>query len=379
MRIILFMMMILMGCTRVDKTCSKIDEPVYEIDLSKENKDDKEKIYDKENIDQYIINFNYDRKDMLSQRLVLGMEGTTLDDSNKDILRRFKPGAIILFNRNIIDESQLIALISDIRKLCKDENIINPFIFIDQEGGRVDRLKDIYKPMSSAAFYAQNDKIDEYIEDIDIRMKRYDINSPLAPVLDTNDSASSGAIGDRAFSNDYKKNSAIAKKIIDGFHEKNILSIAKHFPGHGATTVDSHYALPVIDKTIDELKNSDMIPFIDNSEIVDGIMLAHILIPNVDERPVSLSDKWVQFIRDELKYNGLILSDDITMGALDEFGKLDERAYSFLNSGGDMVLICHNPSTYDLIFKRLESLDDENIKQSFDRIMKKKLEIFGEI
>ena len=329
---------------------------------------------------QHVIDFEknrekYSTEDKIGQLMCVGIESTVLDDNLKAFIDKYKPGSIILFKRNIQSSDQLANLNKSIKDYYKNKNYIEPFIFVDQEGGRVDRIKAVYKPMNSANWYANNSSPDQYISDLSQRLKTFHIDSPLAPVLDTNPANASGAIGDRAFSSDYNTVSKFARGVIEAMDKVKLLSVAKHYPGHGATRVDSHKNLPLINKSYEELLNSDLIPFRENLDIVDGVMIGHILVPDVDNMPASLSKVWIGKLRED-NFKGLILSDDLTMNALADYGTLEERFIKFVEAGGDIGLICHDLNKIPNIFEAMKKVDDNKINERFERIMRVKNEKF---
>lgn len=329
---------------------------------------------------QHVIDFEknrekYSKEDKIGQLMCVGIESTVLDDNLKAFIDKYKPGSIILFKRNIQSSDQLVNLNKSIKDYYKNKNYIAPFIFVDQEGGRVDRIKAVYKPMNSANWYANNSSPDQYVSDLSERLKTFHIDSPLAPVLDTNPANASGAIGDRAFSNDYNAVSKFARGVIEAMDKEKLLSVAKHYPGHGATRVDSHKNLPLINKSYEELLNSDLIPFRENLDIVDGVMIGHILVPAVANIPASLSKVWIGKLRED-NFKGLILSDDLTMNALADYGTLEERFIKFVEAGGDIGLICHDLNKIPNIFEAMKKVDDNKINERFERIMRVKNEKF---
>lgn len=364
--LIFFLIFSFLGCN-VDE--SKLSGPKEII----ENKNNESKT-------QHVIDFEkhrekYSMDDKIGQLMCVGIESTVLDDNLKAFIDQYKPGSIILFKRNIQSSDQLANLNKSIKDYYNNKNYIEPFIFIDQEGGRVDRIKDVYKAMNSANWYANNSSPDQYVLDLSKRLKTFHIDSPLAPVFDTNPANASGAIGDRAFSSDYNTVSKFARGVIEAMDKEKLLSVAKHYPGHGATRVDSHKNLPVINKSYEDLLNSDLIPFRENLDIVDGVMIGHILVPAVDNMPASLSKVWIGKLRED-NFKGLILSDDLTMNALADYGTLEERFIKFIEAGGDIGLICHDLNRIPNIFEAMRKVDDNKINESFERIMRVKNEKF---
>lgn len=310
----------------------------------------------------------YSKNDKIGQMLCVGIKQTTLDDELKAFIDEFKPGAIILFEKNIITGEQLKALNSSVKAYYKGKNYIEPFIFVDQEGGTVDRLQSVYGAMHSAHWYYQNSDAKSYVKDLNSRLSEFMFDSPLCPVLDVNAANAQGSIGSRSFVNDYQAVSNFAKEVLIEFQKTNMISVAKHYPGHGATNVDSHYNLPIIRRTYSEITDTDMLPFKENYPLIDAIMVAHMLIPSVDTLPSSLSKKWIAHLRED-GFQGLILSDDLSMKALDSYGNIKEKFIKFVNAGGDMGLICREPEFVESIYNELNLIDEKRIDESFKRIM----------
>lgn len=325
-----------------------------------------------EKLDRYIK--TVDKKSKVEEMICSGIYGTKYDKKMEDFLKATKPGSIILFKRNISSEKQLKALVLDIRALYKNMNVNEPFIFVDEEGGRVDRLKSVYGKTNSPSWYFKNKPAAEYGKRITNALNHFDFNGGFSPVLDTQ-KPGNGIIGDRAFSDNYESVAKYARDVIDYMNKNNIVSVGKHFPGHGATYVDSHKALPIINKSYDELLKTDLIPFKKNFDILPGVMVAHILVPKVDNLPASLSKVWMGKIRDEYKFDGIVFSDDLTMGALDSYGDLKTRARKFVESGGDIPLVCHKNEEMAGVISELLKVDDSRIDDSYKRIIKLKLEI----
>ena len=165
-----------------------------------------------------------------------------------------------------------------------------------------------------------------------------------APVLDVNSNPNNTVIGDRSFSNDKDKVASLGASEINGFKDSNIISVAKHFPGHGDTATDSHYALPIINKTLDELKSVEFVPFKKAiEEKVPAIMVSHILMPQIDsDNSASMSKTIItDILRKDLKFDGLIVTDDMTMGAVTNELDITTACINSINSGADLLLVCH--------------------------------------
>ena len=191
-----------------------------------------------------------------------------------------------------------------------------------------------------------------------------------APVLDINSNPNNTVIGDRAFSSDKNIVANLGANEIKGFKSSNVICVAKHFPGHGDTATDSHYSLPIINKTIEQLQGIEFVPFKKAiQEKVPAIMLSHILLPNVDNtNPASMSKVIItDILRKDLKFDGVVVSDDMTMGAITNDYDISEACIKSINAGTDLLLVCHG---YDNEVKVINSIKEavNNKTISMDRI-----------
>ena len=276
-------------------------------------------------------------------RLMLDIDGTSLSNEDKDLLMNKHVGGLIFFSRNFESFNQITNLVHEIRNI--KENII---IAVDQEGGRVQRFnKEFTKipTMQEVAKYANSNNDMSFLKEVgwlissELIAAGIDLN--FAPVLDIDDKTSS-IIGDRAFANNALDVISLTSNFIDGMHEAGMKSTGKHFPGHGGIFEDSHIDLAEDHRELDELMGLDIKPYIELSNKLDAIMCAHILFPNIDKYIPSYSRYWLKdILREKIKYNGLIFSDDLSM-----FGAGDlsfaNKAVKSIEAGCDMILVCNN-------------------------------------
>ena len=332
-------------------------------DLNKNNKQ-----VDK--IKQQIDNMTLDEK--IGQLITVGIDGYSLDDNAKDLIESKKVGGIILFKNNVNDSNQLLQLINSIKE-TNYTNKIPIFISVDEEGGRVNRFpKEIKKLPSNKIVGNKNDSnlaydIGKYIG---YALSSFGYNMDFAPVLDINSNPNNTVIGDRAFSNDKDIVANLGANEIKGFKSSNVICVAKHFPGHGDTATDSHYSLPIINKTIEQLQGIEFVPFKKAiEEKVPAIMVSHILLPNVDDtNPASMSKTIItDILRKDLKFDGVVVSDDMTMGAITNDYDISEACIKAINAGTDLLLVCHG---YDNEVKVINSIKEavNNKIISMDRI-----------
>ena len=321
-------------------------------------------------IQKEIENMTLDEK--IGQIITVGIDGYTINDKTKELIVDKKVGGIILFKDNINDSNQLLQLINNIKDI-NSKNKIPLFISIDEEGGRVSRLpKEIKKLPSNEVIGNINDKKLAYDigETIGYSLKRFGFNMDFAPVLDINSNPNNKVIGDRSFSSNKNIVANLGVSEINGFKSSNIISVAKHFPGHGDTDIDSHYKLPIINKTLDELKEVEFVPFKNAiKENVPSIMVSHILLPEIDDiNPASMSKTIItDILRKDLKFDGLIVTDDMTMVAITNDFDISEACIKSINAGADLLLICHGYETEVDVINNIKDAVDKGII-SIDRI-----------
>lgn len=277
---------------------------------------------------------------------VLGVEGTGLTDEERSYLRETPPAGVILFARNVVDRGQLRQLTDAIRAAAAP---IRPLVFIDQEGGRVMRLRPpVWRSLPTMARIgelcqrapdsaAQAARAVGRLIGVDLAEAGIDV--ACAPVLDVAAPGLTDAIGTRAFSADPAVVTRLGRAVADGLLDAGILPVIKHLPGHGRALVDSHVGLPVVEAGRDELASRDFLPFQALSDLPIG-MTAHILFRAIDpDRPATMSPRIIEdVIRGEIGFSGLLLSDDLGMGALS--GDLASRATDCLAAGCDLALAC---------------------------------------
>ena len=283
---------------------------------------------------------------MISRRsFITGVKSTTLSTKEKKFLQLYKPWGVILFSRNIKSLKQAKKLTDQIKRIFKDKNYP---ILIDQEGGRVNRLKKIFNadPFTGEFFgkLYLNDKKKFYnyykifIKQTSLLLKLIGANINTLPVLDLRLKGSSSIIGDRSFSKDPKIVSKIGDICINNFHSNNIGTVIKHIPGHGLAKVDSHKLTPTVNKNLKYLIKNDFSTFKKKSSLF--AMTAHIIYTNIDKvNTATHSKKIIQLIRKDIKFKNIIMSDDISMKSLKNSIKVNTlRAF---DAGCDLVLHCN--------------------------------------
>jgi len=291
--------------------------------------------------------------------VMLDIAGKTLTDSEREILNHPNVGAVILFARNYENPEQVADLIQSIRA-ARDGEIL---IAVDQEGGRVQRFQAGFTRLPPAALYENEPEIAEVAGWLmAAELLAVGVDFSFAPVLDV-DCGVSTIIGNRAFSQKAEKVTQLASEFRRGMNRAGMAATGKHFPGHGAVALDSHLTLPIDERDLDALRHSDLQPFRQLiSEGLEGIMPAHVLYSQIDAQPAGFSAFWIQqILRDELGFDGVVFSDDLSMEGAASVGDFSERAKIALQAGCDMVLVCNNP------IAAVEVLNSLPIKNNPDR------------
>ena len=277
---------------------------------------------------------------------MLSISGTQLSDDEKKLFEKFNPLGITLFAKNIESKQQLKNLIDNVKQVCNRENVL---IAIDQEGGRVRRLRE--PEFRSYAAQIDFERIEEKFDfDTALQIAKYHafliaqdllecgINWNYAPCLDICYEQTSDVLKSRCFGNDEKKIAVLGKEMIDAYTQSGICPCIKHMPGHGRANVDPHLQLPVIENSLSELKK-DFYPFWFNRHAPAG-MTAHSVIKEIDDKhPVTQSKTAIdKIIRNEIGFDGFLISDSINMNAL--HGNVVDRALACLNAGCDAICYC---------------------------------------
>lgn len=285
----------------------------------------------------------------VGQLLYVGVPGTALDRAKLELLGRIGVGGVILFRENYESVEQLCELTNEIQKTLTADAFegLPAFIGVDQEGGRVRRFRDPFTDFAAASKLGELNSPKTAFEAgyvMGRELRSVGVNMNFAPVLDVPEALDKGVIGDRAFSTQEDAVASIGSAFARGLLKGGVIAVAKHFPGHGTTSIDTHSELPTCSKSLDELDKKDFVPFRRAIRArVEGIMTAHIQFPKIDpDRPATLSRKILQdVLRKQLRYQRLIFSDDLEMGAIQKKYALRDAAFLSIEAGCDQVLICH--------------------------------------
>ena len=301
----------------------------------------------------------------IAQLFITGFNGENFE-ANKYFVKLLDMGlgGVIFFTHNIKSETQ-------IRKLCDKLNekaFIPPFLSIDQEGGRVERTEKIHggkKYLSAKSAYEMGlSFLQNQTKEIALELKNYGINMNYAPVLDVNTNENNPIIGERAFSSDTQEVINASKVVLKEYEKYGIITVGKHFPGHGAASKDSHKTLPVIDLMYDDLLENHIRPFKEAiANEIPAIMAAHVVYPALDnDFPASVSTKIINdLLIKTLNYKGVIITDDMEMNGIKGFSKLDACTRA-LNSGVNMFIFRDtNRDIYELINKLAQKVESGEI------------------
>ncbi len=291
-----------------------------------------------------------DQLTMIGQRLAFGFSGTSLPEDFRNIVRENKIGNVILFRNNITDAGQLRELCKEIQALILDVTGQPAFICIDQEGGMVTRLSpDLVNVPGNMAAAASGDPETAYrLACITARqLQGTGPNFNLAPALDVNSNAANPVIGVRSYGDDPYRAAEFGAASVRGYAKCGLLCCGKHFPGHGDTAVDSHLGLPVIDKSLEDLWQNELIPFKAVIEAgIPAIMSSHILFPQIEPKriPATMSRRIMyDLLRGEMGFKGLILSDAMEMAAIRKHYGTAFGIAEAMKAGVDLIFLCSDP------------------------------------
>lgn len=321
-------------------------------------------------------------EEKIGQMILAGISGTTMDANTKKLVNQFHIGGIIFYKNNFNTPAQTIQLVNQLK--TENSSRLPLFLSTDQEGGRVTRLPGGLTnfPTNEQIGKVNNPKFSYKIGTLLGReLKEFGLNLDFAPVLDINSNPNNPVIGDRSFGNNPEIVSELGIQTMKGIQSQNVIPTIKHFPGHGDTSVDSHLDLPIVNKSLKELKELELIPFeraIDDG--ADVVMVAHILLPKLDKtNPASMSKViMTDLLRNQLSFNGVIITDDMTMGAITEHFDIGKAAVESVKAGSDIILVGHN---YDNVVKIIASLkravqngeiSEQRLNESADRIIQLK-------
>ncbi|MCU0238256.1 MAG: hypothetical protein MUC29_02360 [Pyrinomonadaceae bacterium] len=321
----------------------------------------------------------------IGQLFFIGLPSVELDDATKQLLREIQVGGVCLFQRNCREAKQVRQLLDDVRDFLGT----NPILSLDQEGGLVDRLRRIIEPMPAASLLKNAEDAKKLAEITAEVVSILGFNTNFAPVVDVVDDERrkfQNGLQSRTFGNNKEDVVEFATEYLSTLQENNILGCIKHFPGLGATEIDSHDDLPSVKLSETEFYEIDQFPYrqLLKTDLIKSVMVAHNSFPNLDLQeydqngkllPSSLSFNFItKLLRQKLNFQGLIVTDDMEMGAILKNYGIGKACIMGIKAGEDMLLICANPETiregYQAVLQAVKSgeISETRIEESLQRI-----------
>jgi beta-N-acetylhexosaminidase len=325
----------------------------------------------------------------VGQLLFIGISGTPVDQPTAELLETVLPGGVCLFARNIREAKQTRDLLGAIKELCA----IPPFLSLDQEGGLVDRLRRIITPMPAANLFRDSETVSRFGSIVAEIIRILGFNMDFAPVVDVitpeRESVKNGLFS-RAFGTSAEEASEYAGAFLDSLQSGGVLGCVKHFPGLGASAVDSHEELPQVYVSDEELNQIDLVPYkrLHERGLIKTVMVAHTAYPNTGLQetapdgkllPSSLSRSVITgLLRTELQFDGLVITDDLEMGAIIKNFGVGDACVMAVKAGADMLAICADGDRiregFDAVLKAVQTgeIDEARLKESLERISRAK-------
>jgi beta-N-acetylhexosaminidase len=304
---------------------------------------------------------SFDLRRDVGRVLCVGIPGPTLDAATRATLEELHVGGVILFRRNLGSVAEICALTAALHALPS-----RPFVALDHEGGRVQRVGEPFTPFPPAAAIGRTKDVALAYRvgaAMAAELAAVGVDVDCAPVLDVHSNPANPVIGDRAFASDPQLVAAMGVAMMRGLLDGGMLPCGKHFPGHGDTATDSHHALPSVERARAALERTELLPF--RAAIAAGIpilMTAHVLYQALDaERPATLSRRIVtDLLRNELHFDGVVASDDLDMGAITTRQDVATAAVASLAAGCDLLLVCQELPHAVAAFAAIQRAVDDN-------------------
>lgn len=326
----------------------------------------------------------------IGQLFMAGIPGPRLDEETESLIRDYHLGGIILFSCNIVDPVQVTKLCRDIQDKALKHHKHYIFLAVDQEGGRVARLGEPFTQFPGNAAISMDDNPIEKAREFALvtarEMKMVGLNMNLAPVVDVNRGRPEKHLEDRTFGEDPEMTAMLGKTVVKVLQENGIMAVAKHFPGLGSTGIDPHHNLPRIEMDMGELEEVNLLPFkAAIEEGVSAIMTSHAIYSSMDQkRPATMSPAILNtLLRGKMGFDGLVITDDLEMGAIAKHWGVVEGALASFEAGSDILLICKDQKSVldslNLLRRRLlrGEIPFERLNQSLERIEKVRSRFLG--
>ncbi|MGO0061191.1 beta-N-acetylhexosaminidase [Brevibacillus fluminis] len=286
-------------------------------------------------------------EEKIGQLVLVGMDGTTLGTQAKEMIEQYHVGGFIFFKPNLQNAAQAVSLFNSLKVTNRSVNPIPLFLCVDEEGGRVSRLPNSLVKLPASRTVGKKDNpvfTRELGQLLGSELKAFGLNVDFAPVMDVASNPKNPVIGDRSFGSDPKRVSRLGVAEMEGLQDEHVIPGIKHFPGHGDTSVDSHLGLPIVQYDRKRLRRFELVPFADAVRVgADMVMVAHILLPKLDpDHPSSFSEPIITgLLRKELGFGGVVITDDMTMGAIAKHYDVGAAAVQAVLAGSNIVLVGH--------------------------------------
>ena len=320
-------------------------------------------------------------EEKVGQLFIVGRKAEDIEGLD-ELIEKYKVGGLIIYRRNYKDYQDMINLINKFKKI-NSKNKVPIFISIDQEGGRVNRIPSDVLNVPAATKIANSKDIELVKESgriIGEMLRKSGISMNYGPILDIRRFKEEHPIGDRCYGETKEDVNKYAIEVMKEMQNENILPVVKHFPGHGLTKKDSHFMIPIINESKNEVETNDMIPF---EEAVkngtDGIMVGHLIIKDIDKYPASISKKIIQeYLVGKYNYKGLIITDDFKMWAIRIHYNMKKAILRAIEAGNDMIMLGfsykYTEKLINYIVKQVKKgkISEERINQSVEKILRMK-------
>ena len=322
-------------------------------------------------------------QEKVGQLMVVGFQSSEVDDHIRTMIKDYHVGGVILFDRNMETPEQVASLNNQLQGLAKENEYQIPLLLsVDQEGGQIVRMKDQVSPIPSQATLGKQgdpEKVYHVAQHNGKELDAMGFNVNFAPVLDLS------ATDSRSFGEDPEQASILGEKVVNGFIDSGIVATLKHFPGNGRSNIDPHVESSSVSVDKGDLKSKDIYPFKKIIDTVDNnnlfVMVTHIKYPAYDkENPASVSPIIIQdLLRDELGFTGLVVTDDLEMGAVNKYYTYGDLGYKAVKAGVDILLVCHTLENQKEVFNGIvnavekKQISEERINESVKRVLTHKL------
>ncbi len=311
------------------------------------------------------------------QILGFGLIGHTLTELEKEILTKYTPYAVVLFGRNVDNARQLVELVREVKALAPEKP---PLIMIDEEGGRVDRLRTLLPGLPSAEAFSEGDQPRELSawlgRIIGQALRYFDIEINLAPVVDVRREVPTKGLERRCFGRDAASVIELATEFMRGEASAGVASVIKHFPGMGDGNGDPHYGESFANASIEELREVDLLPYFAMANEARAVMVGHLTYPKIEQPPVpaTLSSRIsTHLLREVVGFNGVAITDDMEMHAVADLGDFRQNAERSLMAGNDVLLFCSQIERMPELVEHLErrTKEDEALSKRFDQAVER--------